>query len=57
MGTANADKKLERQKGLVSVAEKSKNNALNDVALLRGRVAVADTHEAEIFSNSSKVSS
>lgn len=51
VATGKVEKKDERQKGLVLVAEKSKNNALNDVASFRGWVALAGTHEDVLLSN------
>lgn len=51
------EKKFERQEGVVSVAKKSKNNVLNDVASLRGRVMVTSTSKTELPSNESAVSS
>lgn len=43
--TTKAGKKFGRQKGLASTAQKLSNNAINNVARLRGGVAVAGRHE------------
>lgn len=51
--TAKPKQEVERQKKLVSIAEKSTNNALNDVMSLCERVAFAGTREAELLSNES----
>lgn len=55
--TAEAAREFERQKELVSSAEKSTNNALHDVASLRGRVAVAGTRETQLLYSASAASS
>lgn len=54
---ANAGEKVERQRKLIFTAEKSTNNALNDVASLHGQLAVAGTGEAELLSRASVASS
>lgn len=46
---AKAEKKVERLKELVSIAEKTSNNSLNEVASFRGWVAVASLREAELL--------
>lgn len=48
---AEAEKKAELQKKLVSDAEKLVNNAIKDVASLLGRVAVAGTRKKELLSS------
>lgn len=42
---------------MVSIGEKSANNALNDIASYRERVAIDGTRAAELLSTSSTVSS
>lgn len=54
--TVKAERKIEHHEGLVSEAEKSKKNALNDVASLCGRFTVADTREVEVSSDASATS-
>lgn len=55
--TAKVEKNVERQKKFVSVVEKLANNALHDVASLRGRVSVASTRETELLYSASTASS
>lgn len=55
--TARAERKADRQKGLVLQAEKLKSNALNDVASSCGRVMFTGTHEAELLYSASAASS
>lgn len=52
-GTAKTEKEAEWQKKLVWEAKKVKKVTLNVVASLRERVAVANTREGEILSNTS----
>lgn len=56
MVTTRAEREVERQKKLVSVAEKSKSRALNDILRLRRRVAVLGTHQAKLLSTGSAAS-
>lgn len=56
-GIAKAEKKVEGQKGLVHIDQKSANNAHNDVAFLRAHVAAACTSEEKFLSTASAASS
>lgn len=53
----NAEKNVEQQKGLVSIAERSASMALNDVDCYRECVAVTSMHEADLLSGASAASS
>lgn len=55
--TEKAKNEIKRQKALFLVAEKSRNNALNDNASLSGRFAVVSTREAELSFGPSEASS
>lgn len=48
--TATAEKEVEWQKRLLSEAEKSKINAVTDISILHGHVAIVGTPEAELLS-------
>lgn len=51
-----AEKEFRWQKGLVSVAKKSNDNASNDVISLRRRVIVTSTCATELLSSASAAS-
>lgn len=51
------EKKVERQKEFVYIANKSTSDALNDVAALRRRITASDSQETELFTDASKGSS
>lgn len=55
--SARSAKKAELQRRLVSRAEKMKKNALNDIAILRERLAVSGTRDADLLSSASVASS
>lgn len=55
--TAKAEKEFQRQNELISIAEKWANIALNNIASLFGRIAVAGTLKAEMPSSASGASS
>lgn len=57
MATAKARKKAGRQKGLVSVTDKSSNDDSNDVAGLGGRTVFTSVSEAEVLPSTSRASS
>lgn len=49
--TAERGREVRRQKGLVSIAKRSANNILNDVASLRRWVTIASTREKKLLSS------
>lgn len=55
--TVRTENENERQKGLLSEAEKARKSALNDVASLTEPEAAASTRKAELFSSASAASS